>query len=1022
MPGPSGISTKTIGLIAAAILTIVFILIIVITLTSNTQAPNPNANLFPPDQSEIPNIEDTQTGGAMLVTMVDKNDPTRVAGTLKAERFEPIGEGRRRLDKPESWIYLKDGRAVKVTADFATMLMPDPNEPPESGTLEGNIMIRVFASIPTPGTPPPVEMDPSLTARFEEPVEFERRYLRLRSPGHFDITSDQFDFAGTDLTVILNELRDRVELIDVLEGDELVIHIDAANKPIPQTKSTSNAQQSTPTSTTVANSTTDQRTNSTKLVDTPANLVAGTTPANAAASPIDILNRYHITLNDSVLASVSGSGSASADRLELWAALEGSTLPADAIRPIAFLKSTDEDNTPQSSSAPSSTARPATRRDDTPIKPASTTQANDITITWSGKMTVRPIDDDIPPELLNDALSLKLGSDEGKGIHFEIPDRHFTGQAFAATYHATRGVLELSSKPIEESIIRLASADAGSLLATALLADLGTGTIELPGRGQITSTPRGENDPDTQATIQWKNTASFTLSKSNDALTDRLTRASFDGTVIAKQAGNSLGARTLDARFDPTRPSSIALEQLVMSDGVLSSAARSMLSGKALTIGFAPAPSGTAVAPTRLEAAGQVFARNTESMLKADHLVTTMTHDLAGDLVLETADAEGQINYTGVDRTSARADTLTADAINETMTLLGKDATVAQGGSSIVGDHINLNARRRSIEVLGPGSFDHDITLEDAPPDAQAKGHIRATWKGSMRFDDAIGSIICEKQVRVVSTPDAYTRDTLTANRAEIKLTPMPTDDPIAGNTGQSNTNNERELLSARIFGHAPQGKPPVPATIESRTYAQDDPERVIGLIYLEGTQIIADNRDQTLNVPSPGTLLILDRSEKEHDANTETALSTTGPGLTRFTWVGHMNLDRAGGAANFTDTVVVRQKTLSTGQIVQLETDNLDAEFEIGQQDQDQSTRLISAHASGSVRFLFEQRELLADSAIYNAIEDSLFASAIDNKLVTVYDEAKPAPFSAKTMRWDLTNDRIEIDAPTPTRTTTGG
>ncbi len=1000
MTKPSGISTKTLGLLAAGLLTLIFILIIWVSV-ANTHTPTAsNADLFPADPSEIPNIEETQTGGEMLVTMVDKNNPTRVAGTLKADRFEPIGQGRRRLDNPESWIYPQDGRAIKITADFATMLMPDPNQPPESGTLEGNILIEAFASKESLDSP-------ILTARFDQPVEFERRYLRLRSSGHFQINSPQFDFSGANLTVILNELRNRVELIDVVQGDELVIHTNTKSKtPQRRAKHKESNEQWTMDNRKENEENKKNHPNPTPTAssNTPIQTNPQTNPQNIA----DTLTRYHITLNDQVVAQVVGSGSATADRLELWAALQGGTLPDDAIKPIALVP-TPPPPPPQTNPIPvaSSPADPKT----TPTPQAQ--PATSIVITWSGKMSLRPIAAPPPSQLLDNALALRLTADEERGITFALPEQDFTGQAFAATYLATQGVLELESKQTQAGIIELKTPDTGTLIATSLVADLTKGIVTLTDRGQITALQGNPSDPESHATIQWKNNATFTLDMIDHALTDRLTHARFEGTVIAQQAGNYIGAGILDARFDPSRPSANALTKITLADGVLSSASKSLLTGTTLEIDFIPGSGNNPIDPIRLLATGQVLGRNHESILKTEHLVITLMRNPAGKTIVRTANAQGTIQYTGPDQTAAQGNTLQADTLNETMTLLGTPAKITQGGSSILGDHINLNAQRRSIEVLGPGSFDHDIALEGDNPNALATGHIRATWKGTMRFDDAIGSIVCEDQVKVVSTPDPYTRDTLTAHRAQIQLTPNPTTDPIAGTNSTSNT---RELITARIYGYAPLGQDPVLAKIESRTYDQDQPERVIGLIYLEGPQILADNQNQTLTIPAPGTLLIMDRAVDNAD---DAAAQPTAapPGLTRFTWQGRMNLDRAQGTARFTDQVLVRPKTISTGEIAQLNTNQLDARFEFGLQDQEQSTRLLGVDAIGSVRFRYQNRELIADSALYDAITDSLFASAIDHKLVTLYDENQPAPMSAKTMTWNLAKDRIEINTPTPIR-----
>ena len=1078
MPGPSGISTKALGLIAAGLLTLVFIVIIIVSMKQTPAPTKGTRDFFPDDDTEIPNIEDTQTGGAMLVTMVDKNDPTRVAGTLKAERFEPIGEGRRRLDRPVSWIYMKDGRAIKVTADYATMLMPDPNQPPDSGTLEGNILIQAFES--DDDTQAPI-----LVARFDEPVEFERRYLRLRSPGRFEINSDQFDFSGAQLTVILNELRDRVELIDVGRGDQIVIHTAAANKAgAPSSTNTADTtQESTQTSgpqviaanspspdtepaptlaPAVAQATDEQTTEPIRAEETPVEEAAvasnesttttpGTSPSEVMA---DLFTRYHITLDDQVVTRInqsgSGAGHAASDRLELWLALEDGALPSDAIRDITFAKNAESEQAarlerprlerfvPSALSLTSlliqDTGLATTTPDPIVIQDEDDDASDDIVITWAGKMSVRPIDGELPPQLVNDHLTLELLADEGSRVRFEVPEQGFVGESFAASYHATRGVVSLVGTDDDDGEINLAAEGSGSLFARSLGADLATGRITLDGPGRIMSTPDGDTDPDAIASINWTKNAGFDLAVTEAGLSDRLSAARFNGQVEGSQGESRFAGDAVDAKFDPQLESSRSLTHLHMVNGRLASAGdENMLAGDSLDIDFAPSTgSGQgSIEPTRLVAEGKVNAKMIDSTLETEHLIAYMHRDLEDQLSVRTAQARDDIRYTGPNRSSARGDKLDLDGASETMTLLGAPARLAQGGSKVTGNHIDLDAKRRSIDVLGPGSFDHDIIIEATPTSVASTGHIRATWKGSMRFDDAIGSIVCEEQVHVISTPDAYTLDTLDAHRATIKLTARPAEDritapnenPVAIDQGDSN----RELISARIFGHAPAGKAPVPAKIESRSFAADDPELVVGLIFLEGPQILVDNQAQTLDVPAPGTLLVMDREQKDEQPNQDQIQiqdrANTGE-ITGFTWQGDMHLNRALGTARIRKQVQVRQENIATGNEVALNTDQLDARFDIGQSGaitegiQSQGTRLLGADAIGSVRFRYEGRELLADTTSYDAITNSLFASAVGSKLVTLYDDTQPGPMSAKTMRWDLEKDRIEINAPTPSRT----
>lgn len=1027
MASPSGISIRSIGLIAAAGLALVFIAVIAASIFFSKPAGNTTPNVFPTDPRDIIDIEDTQQGGKMFVTMVDQNDPTRVASTLRAERFEPIGDGRRRLDRPESWIYLKDGRAIRVNADYATMLMPDPNQAPESGTLEGNIVLRSYDSTPAPGQPAPDDQAPTLTARFDQPVEFERRYLRMSSNGRFEIESKQVDFSGTNLTVILNNLRNRIELIDVEQGDQLVIH-------------TSKAPPSSPESTTVTAASEEPPNEATPEAapNTPPTLAqsspAETTPAEPpVATEQATTQRYIVTLDEQVHARVANSGSVDADTLELWAAFIDGKLPDNAIRTIALAQSTEQSTSPRAAQGP--TTPPATtpttptstnpREQGTP-EPAPSNTQNDLVITWSGPMRVRPIDGEIPTQLEHDHIAMRLSGKDNRSITMQAPQRGFTGHAQEVTYSATRAIAHFKGDDTsQERMVQMQVDQSGTLLASDMRIDLAAATIELNQRGQITTL---HDDPTQTASVRWKDNAQIRFALDADGgITQRLASARFEGNAVAEQDGNSIGARVIHATLDPDLPSVSALKRLELSEGVIASANKSMLSGQQLTIDFVPSSTPEqAPQPTRVVSIGSALGRTPDAMLQADEMSADLIRDdLTGQTRIKAAQARGSVSYRDSKRTTAQAQQLQADGLNEVITLTGEGTQVTQAGSSIAGNHIVLRAKRRGVEVVGPGTFDHDIALVENP-NAQPgqSGHIRASWVDSMRFDDTLGTINCTGKVKVISTPDALTRDTLSADRMTINLTPMPSADPVAGSKAP-----QRQLLSARASGRAEPGKAPEPASIESRTYSAVDPERATGVLYLEGAQISADNQKQTLEVPGAGTLLILDRPEQDDSTATQpTDRSLDGSGLTRFTWTSKLLLERAIGKGTFTGGVVVDHKSLNNNKLAKLSTDTLIARFATNNESPETDPLLTtgntlqSATAQGHVRFVFEGRELLSDNAQYDAIEDSLFASSLDNSLVTLYDNTQPAPISARTISWDLKNDQFKMNAPSPIRTTPGG
>lgn len=1008
MPSPTGLSIKSIGLIAAGVLALIFTAVIVVSMMLATPAPTSDQDNAFPDPDEIADIEQTQTGGAMLVTIVDQNDPTRVSSTLRAERFEPIGEGRRRLDQPESWIFLKDGRAVRVNADTATMLMPDPNQSPESGTLEGNIIIRAYDSTPAPGEPATDDQSPSLIARFDQPLEFERRYLRMRSPGPFEIESAKVDFSGTDLTIIFNNLKDRIELIDVMQGDQIVFHVDQLNTqppdPAPVTQ------------------TPPARVPSGTQSKTEQNTETAATPRPTAAPPET--QHYRVAMESNVRAELVGSGHVLADTLELWTTLIDGKIPDDAIRRIKLAQS-DTPTTPSTSTTNnrSTSSDTPTRSRNAPANTSATqTDSRDLIITWSGPMRVRPIDADLPPELENDRVALRLDSGEDSGISMNAPDRGFVGQAKQLTYYATQAVAALRGEQTDTGIVKLEVESTGTLYAESLDANLATGEIDMRRRGSIMTQ---DPDPAKIASVRWKDRAQIKFAiDDSGALTQRLERTRFEGAAIAEQNGNSLGARVINTTLDPNLPPAAALTQVVLEEGVIASADKQTLTGKTVTIDFEPDPDLTSPPhPVRLTSIGSSMGRTPDQMLRSDDMHADLVRDATGKTLIKDARAVGNVTYRDSSRTTARADELQGDGINEIIVLKGESAQVTQAGSTIAGPHITLRAKRRSIEVLGAGTFEHDIAVNETPNATPGlKGQINARWSRSMLFEDTLGTVECKGDVRVISTPDALTRDTLNADRVTINMTPMPTNDPVA-----NATTRERQLVSARAYGRAQPGQTPEPARVESRTYSPADPELALGVLYLEGSQILANNDNQTLTVPGEGTLLILDRQQDDNAQSSNQNRPLEGSGLTRFTWKSRMVLDRANGTGTFKDNVAVDHKSLTSNKRATLQTDSLVANFDtsvIAPEDESAASTntLRSAIADGNVRFIYAGSELLSDRAEYDAIEDSLFASALDENRVTLYRNDGSAPTSARTIRWDLTRDRLEINAPSPVRTVPGG
>lgn len=999
MPGPAGPSPKLLGRLAAGALALLFVGLVWWAMSKGPSSAS--APKTPIDPTDAPDITELETGESIVITLADKQNPGRVAGIIETDRFDPVGNGQRELLNPRGWLYPRDGRVIRVRADRGTLTMPAANSSPEAGTLEGDVRVLVYEGSPGPGIPPADDAEPMLTADFDEPVTFESRYLRLSTPGAFRIDSERVAFDGIGLSVMLNSVRDRIELIDVERNGRMEI------KAAPTEQQQAADPQPTPT---------QQSTAEAIPTDTPA-----ADPAPAPDTPK--IDMYRAVLDSEVVVTL-GTTRVEGERLELFARMRDNQLADGAFTPVGFRRTepvgtpapTDPDATVSSDASPAVATQQSTGHLAAAIEPGPPAEPSTLVLVWQGQMTIRPLADDAtPPELAEDDAALALHAGENAPVVFRDDARGVTGQARTARYAATRALLTLDSAgtPVQAAI-----ADAGEGTFQRVDADLRAGTIRFTGPGTGTSR--------TGATLSWQDAGELVLATDrNGDLTDRLTDASFEGQVRAAQTGGAIEGDRLVTTFGVGTDGRAALRQARVDRGRIIaepdevSRPRS-LAGESIRVDFAGEAGSPQ--PVRVEARGAngtpMRGEANGSSLSADHAVATLATNGAGDLFVRTADATGAVNFTGERETTARADAMQLDGVRETIRLTGTDTRVAQGDSTITGTDISLDARTRQMSVDDAGRFEHTLRSETG---AMA-GKVVATWNESMRFDDALGRLICLGEVSVVSTPDPYTRDVLGAERIEVEMTPRLTADRI-GNRGAG----KRELTVARAYGGStPQG--PKPATAKTTKYDPANPEFVTGTLYLEGDQIVADARDAELRVPGAGTLLVLDRRAEPAEVDNNDGTSdpgSLGPGLTRFAWDGSMSLDREAGVGTMNDGVSVRHKSLAgsdtRSRVADLLCDTLTAKFTQtesgpdGEPSDGPSFVLDTLDARGGVLFSADGKRLEADGANYSAATQILHTLALPGRLVTLTEPGRAAPLSARAIMWDLARDQIEINRPGP-------
>lgn len=1000
------------GLYIAASLAVIFSILVVVFAvrgggTSTATAQDPDREM-PPD---ITDILKSDAGSGMYIELTDKDDPTRLAGVLSAESYDPVSPSERSVVEPRLWYFLKDGRTLHVEASRGRFFMPggQANSAPESGRLQGNVTIRVFEAIEGGRRPVLGQDEALLTARTDKPLEFDQRNARLFTTGRVHVESGPVEFAGSYMTAVINQVKERLELLE-FRGGEFIRYTPelASAEPQPTPETTEGARKDGVTG--------ERRVAEGRGQDDE----AGGDSIEVAAPKID---EYQIAFLDGVTLSHETMRTYG-DKLDLWVRLVNNTIPEGALG--GALASEPSGATPAPAAAEGGVNPAFIERVDGPAEegeavavgaetPGAEVTPSPVTLTWTGPLVIKPLGE-TPAELDGSDASFRLTAERTGLVKLEDPSRGMTGQVVAVEGRATTRDLALSGPG---GTIQLAWEGVGSYTGSRAQVNFNAGTVHSRGPSVFDAVldveTEGEGEP-ARGRIRCTEQADFQFRVVDGRVTEQLEMATFLGDVEATDGAARLEhAEALTALFVEQGEGATRLAQIEVEGGVASDGQGRRAQGERMTVHFAPGTHGEEIDPTRFTARGDVRVAAEDLSLTSDELDTLLARDEQGEVIVREVNARGQVDYKGQQESWAKADELHGDGLLEVVTFLGSPAQVGRSGGLISGFEIILDGQKRTAEVYGPGRFEKDESLGEG---GRFGGFAWASWSEWMTFDDYQGRIECVGEARAESRSDARTLDRLSADRVLVELT------PLAQVGGGSEGGESRELVRVSALGKA--GPASTMASAESRVFAADDPERVEQIYYLEGAEIYADASAQTLRAPTTGKMLMLDRRPDESRGHVEgMPLIARGPGQSLFTWAGSMELDRTSGEATMERKVRVIHQSLSNGGFTELEAERVMAEFrETGGENVSGALRgeLLYAHARGAVYFKGGSRELIADELEYDAVSGSAFARSAPGNSVTMFDATRPAPVSAQTIYWDLVRDRIEVDRPAPVAAPRGG
>jgi lipopolysaccharide export system protein LptA len=1005
--GPSrrGNAPKRILLAVAIAAVGVGVLVYVFAQGSGGPKQGPQGQGLPPVGAQ-PGVQlggGDQVASNVDISFVARDDPTRTQARMVAQQMAPDGPRGYIATSPRMAIFQSSGQTVHVQANRGDLAMPARNQPPERGTLTGDVLIRIYeAGIDAidPDNPGPDPATTFATPALDFNVELGTVSTRETVRG----TAQNLVFEVNGLDIRGNQATSQLERLESQRGGTATYTPPATkpSDPAPQQP----ADQPTP------------RPAATPRANPPAE--AGIPPAPEVPAEQPVEQFYHLQIQDNVTI-VRGAMTTTADTLDAWVHLVDNALPEGAIAPLGPRTASGQlDLTARLMSA----LVAAVEQD----RPAETSTGEPITLTWDGPLVARPLADR-PRELASDDLAFRLSSPE-RGL-VQVADADLGAKGHAATidyYPTTQRAILLG--PAANSVF-VTAPGVGEARGIRVELDLLSETAALIGPGQLTAL--GE---DRQGRIAWAERADMDFRRvpatGDQRETLTLESANFKGKVDGQTQDARLAGETVDAEFfdvDAARP---LIKRLVLArepnePATASSDRTGSLSGDLIEVEFELDEARQGSLPDRLVATGNVQGRGREATFNADALDAKLSATLDGTKMRTEVDEAlltGSVDLAATDSNNARV-TATGERVLikpqeqfvEIVAADGAIATASRAGTRISGPQIRLDALKGQAQVFGPGTLVHELHREDRPrPSTLTLG-----WDNFMLFDDTKGEAEADGNATVNLTDNRTEEDRIAAANIQLAFS-VPAEVDEALPTDPDFAQGERELLWARAEADPAPGSVVI---IESRRYqgASLQDRTLQSALVLMVPEAKLDGPTSNIEATGQGRAIILERPEAtplddgavaDRARGTFTDMARSGSNQALVDWLGTMTFDRM--AQELVLNRAVRLSHRADADSPQLDLDCETLTITLAGLDRSRSaTTLRSARAQGAVYAATDERELVCRSLDYDATTGIVIASGDAMAPVVVFDKRSAQPASAASVRWNINTGEFTIVRPLP-------
>ncbi|MCA9293047.1 MAG: hypothetical protein KDA20_04455 [Phycisphaerales bacterium] len=918
------------------------------------------------------------TGSVYLSTDPDTGE---VKARMEWDALDPAGEGRFEVTKPRAHLYNGD-QIVEVTADHGKILWPDrqANGRPESGTLEGDVTIRVIERFDDGG-------DDLVHATLKTPtLKFQSLMGQAEATGEVVLEAPGVRFEGRGLTIRFSELSQRLQYLQVAQHKQTTINAMAMRRAEESARARRGGSGADPSA------------NARASTDAP-----GVSDYYAAKFLTDVRIER-------------GGASITADAADIWVHLVDRQLQDGAITSIDFGQPT----APTTRSG--ATTRAAAAADDE--------QAQVIRLTSTGPIEVLPLED-APEALAHDEVALKLSApDTGR-----VVARDDTWDVVARVGSLTWGFTSqsISARGVGGELgVEFEFKDRAALLTGSLDADLRAGTAAFPGAGRLRAA--SESDiaqrlPKEQwPELQWSGSAHVQFDpiagEQRDSLTIALRQFVAFDRVIARSPEGEVRGETIRASFDPGE---LARLTHVSAEGSASVVVRGEVEERdiaranadRLDVLFDTAPeSAGRIVPLIASATGHARASARGDEIEAGLISLTLAEDEARQLQVTGAVAEDNARIATRRGLLVSGSRIDADALAGVVGVEGAPAVVGafigrddlaansdrfEHGLTILGDQIRVDESKANLVVFGGGNLSYAQRGHDRT------GHDKMSidFSRGLLLDDLAGRAELLGAVQGRAEAGGTELYDLVADRIVLETAPGMLDEQ---------TRRQLEKAGAPVVRVAHlEATEDEPAKAELRRFAAasgDTPGVLESALALRGPVISTDFVTRVVDVPEAGTLLVEDRRGTEDGGPSPDPFAEQGAapgggslrGTSVFNWAGAFQLNAASGVATMERSVRLRHLAPGAERAAELECERLTANFTpLEAQSDPSAATLQSALAEGGVFARHGANELVADQVRFDGGTSELLATARPGNRVTLFDAETARNIAAEGIIIDL-------------------